>query len=271
MKPLTLSMTTPAGDVTAEIDVPAGFVPVTAIVPLLHRLGEEAMHLEERRIAEGGQAISCRRGCAACCRLLVPVSAPEAIALHEMIAGLPVERKARITDRLAETHRALTEAGVLAGLQDVAESEGQLTDADLDAVNRAYYALRLPCPFLEDEVCSIYEARPAACRELLVTTPADLCEDIEHNPVAPLPVPLRISTILSDAWARLQGESARLIALPLALAWAERHAGQAAERRPASTWLDAALEAASRYLSHEFASRSGAAERRSPGETESAE
>jgi Fe-S-cluster containining protein len=255
MEPLTLSLTTPAGDVRAQIDVPAGFVPVTAIVPLLHRLSEEAMRLEERRAADARRAVSCRRGCAACCRLLVPVSAPEAFALREMIDALPSDQQARIKTRVDEARHTLSEAGVLDALEDVAESERQLTDGDLDAINRAYYALRLPCPFLEDEVCSIYESRPAACRELLVTSPADLCRDIERNPVAALPVPLRMSTILSQAWAEVQGEPARLIALPLALAWAERHAGQAGHTRTGPAWLDAALDAASRYLSHEFASR----------------
>jgi Fe-S-cluster containining protein len=33
----------------------------------------------------------------------------------------------------------------------------------------------MPCPFLEDESCSIHPDRPLVCREYLVTSPAELC------------------------------------------------------------------------------------------------
>jgi len=255
MESLTLTLTTPAGDVAARIDVPSGFVPVTAIVPLMHGLGEQALALEERTAAMRGESVSCRKGCAACCRLLVPVSAPEAFRLRDRLAQLPAPRQTEIRRRMAEAERRLVETGLLEPLLAVAETEQQLTDQDLDAVNRAYYSQRLACPFLEDEMCSIYEDRPAACRELLVTSPADLCADIERNPVRALPVPVRISTALAQVWADLRREPARLIPLPIAVSWAERHAGEAAASRSAQSWLDGALDAVARYLSREFDSR----------------
>ncbi len=65
-----IALSTPAGRLTTALDVPTGFVPITAIVPVTRRLGEEAMQLEERRAKEQGRSISCRMGCAACCRMI---------------------------------------------------------------------------------------------------------------------------------------------------------------------------------------------------------
>ena len=58
-----ISLNTPAGQLTSAVDVSTGFVPVSAIVPMMRRLGEEAQALEERRSAEAGRAVSCQKGC----------------------------------------------------------------------------------------------------------------------------------------------------------------------------------------------------------------
>src|SRR4030095_5401661 len=113
--------------------------------------------------------------------------------------------------------------GALDRLHAVAQADAPMSDEQLEPINRAYYALRHPCPFLEEEMCSIYEARPAACRELLVTSPAQLCNDMAENPVEPIPVPVRIGTVLGLLWSGLTGGAPRLIPLPLALAWGRAH------------------------------------------------
>ena len=76
-----VSLQTPAGPIATEISVPTGFVPVTSIVPLMQSLGEQVQVLEEQRARQRGQSVSCRNGCAACCRMLVPLSPPEVFSL----------------------------------------------------------------------------------------------------------------------------------------------------------------------------------------------
>ncbi len=78
-----IAVNTPAGRLNTVLDVPTGFVPITAIVPLTRRLGEEILKLEEHQSRQMGRTVSCRMGCAACCRMLVPLSPPEAFALVE--------------------------------------------------------------------------------------------------------------------------------------------------------------------------------------------
>lgn len=250
-----IALNTPAGRLTTALDVPTGFVPITAIVPVTRKLGEEALQLEARRANDSDRAVSCRMGCAACCRMLVPVSPPEAFALREYIHQLPDDRRNVIQRRLAETKTDLMRQGLWSQLQSVADSTVPLPDDALEPLNRAYYALRLPCPFLEEEICSIYEARPAACRELLVTSPAELCQDMVANPVVPLPVPLRVGTVLGLVWSAVTESAPRLIPLPLALEWASRHRQEAGQTWAGGSLIDHVLDKMWRFLSQEFQSR----------------
>lgn len=247
-----VALNTPAGRVTAVLDVAIGFVPVTSIVPVARRLGEDMLKLEEARVREQGEPVSCQMGCAACCRMLVPLSPPEAFALRDYVAGLPAERQDRIRSRIDEIDQRLISHGLASSLREIAETVEAIPDEELDPVNRAYYALRLPCPFLENEICSIYEARPAACRELLVTSPASFCDDMVNNQVVPVPVGVRIGTVLGLLWSTIKSEPPRLIPLPMALEWAERHAHEASQRWSGAELIDLLLDKIWRVLSHEF-------------------
>ena len=124
------------------------------------------------------------------------------------------KRQHVLRSRIDSSQARLHEAGLLTPLHDVAESQNPLTDDTLEPLNRAYYALRMPCPFLEDEHCTIYDERPAACRELLVTSAAELCQDLTNPAIQAVPVSVRISTTLGLLWAELTGTAERLIPLP---------------------------------------------------------
>ncbi len=245
---LDIAVKTPAGPVTATVELPPGFVPVTQIVPLMRKLGEQAQALEQQRSVASGQAISCAKGCAACCRMLVPVSPPEAFALRAMVAGLPAERHQAYLRSTEDALAQLDRAGLLARLRHLADTDRPMTDEEMEPINRAYYALKLPCPFLENEMCSIYDDRPAACRELLVTSPADWCQDMVNKPVRALPVPLRIGPILGLLWSTLTSETPCLIPLPLALEWADRHEAENRASWKARELLDKALDTIWRFL-----------------------
>lgn len=250
-----IAVNTPAGRLNTVLDVPTGFVPITSIVPLTRRLGEEILKLEEHHSRKSGRSISCRMGCAACCRMLVPLSPPEAFSLAEYIEQLPNERREAVERKLQATKADLASHGLLHRLQAVADAEQAMPDEELEPVNRAYYALRHPCPFLENEMCSIYEARPAACRELLVTSPAALCDNLVENAVEPLPVAVRIGTVLGLLWSTVSGGAPRLIPLPLALDWARQHRDAAMKQWTGAHLVDRMLDAMWRILNQEFERR----------------
>jgi Fe-S-cluster containining protein len=250
-----IAVNTPAGRLNTVVDVPTGFVPITSIVPLTRRLGEEILKLEEHKSRQTGHVVSCRMGCAACCRMLVPLSPPEAFSLLEYIEQMPHERREVIEQTLNATKAGLAAHGLLDRLRAVAESDKPIPDEELEPINRAYYALRHPCPFLENEMCSIYEARPAACRELLVTSPAALCDNLAENPVEPIPVSVRVGTVLGLLWAAVSGSAPRLIPLPLVLDWARQHRESANRRWAGSRLIDQMLDTMWRLLNREFERR----------------
>ncbi len=214
----------------------------------MRSLGEQAHQLAIDQTTRTGATISCQKGCAACCRMMIPLAPPEALALRTIVEALPSSKREPLLERFQAAQRTLREAGLEEELQRLAFSEDQGTDEELEPLNQAYYGLRIPCPFLEDEVCSIYEQRPSACRELLVTSPAELCQDLIRNPVHPIPAPFRIGTVLSKLWADCCQGPIRLIPLPIALDWAK-----ARESRTTQTWagpelLRRALDAAAQFL-----------------------
>ena len=50
-------------------------------------------------VAARGEAISCKAGCGACCRQLVPVSETEAHHLRDVVEAMPEPRRAAVTAR----------------------------------------------------------------------------------------------------------------------------------------------------------------------------
>lgn len=250
-----ISLQTPSGEISTAVGVPAGFVPITAILPLMRSLGGEAQVLEQRRLLEAGQRISCEKGCAACCRMLVPISVPEAFALTNAIDQLDQNERNRLLAKLDLAQQQLARAGILKQLSSLADSSEPLNDEAIEPLNRAYYALRMPCPFLDNETCSIYADRPAACRELAVTSPATECQEMTKQTVQPVPVAVRLSTALSLLWADLTGTAPRLIPLPLAIDWARRHKEEQTNQWAGTELFEKAMDKVWQYLSQETARR----------------
>ena len=250
---LNLSINTTSGEMHAQVDVPTGIIPITDIVPVLRALGEQAQALEVSKALQTGKTISCHKGCGACCRQMIPVSPPEAFALIEAIKNLPEDQQSRIGQNRETTKEQLQKAGLLGPLQGLANSPHQHSDDELESLNRAYYALRLPCIFLENEVCSIYDHRPAGCRSHLVTSLPELCQDMVNNSIEELHVPLRAGTVLSILWSNLTENPVRLMPLPIACDWAEHHQDFNTPSWNGSELFHKAMDGLGTYLQHTFA------------------
>ncbi len=196
------------------LTVPHGAVPATAVLPALRGLVNATVEAAER-----GKDISCRKGCGACCRQLVPISRTEGEALLALIEAMPEERRTALRARFAAAEATITAAGLA--------ERGTHSDREMSV---AYFALGVPCPFLDEESCSIHPDRPLVCREYLVTSPAELCAGPVQEGVAPVPVPK-----LSLAARRLQDESDTWFPLALLMAWS-RQPRPPAKRRPGTEW-----------------------------------
>jgi Fe-S-cluster containining protein len=151
-----------------ELRVPGGPVTVETLLPILRGLSSLFADRAAARAEAAGRPISCRAGCAACCRHMVPLAPSEAYALARLVDALPEPRRTEIRRRF---DAAIEQAGDVIDRQPTDTAEERL------ALGHAYLDLGLACPFLEDEACSIYADRPMACREYMVSSPAENCRD----------------------------------------------------------------------------------------------
>jgi Fe-S-cluster containining protein len=163
-----------------ELSVPSGPTGLATLLPLVRAFANEVVAVAERRERGAGRRITCRAGCGACCRQLVPLAMTEAYQLRDLIEALPESQRVKVRARFDAAVTRLHDAGLLPSLEQVA----RLSREERVALGREYFALGIPCPFLEQEACSIHPQRPLSCREYLVTSPAVHCSDPTGGKVA---------------------------------------------------------------------------------------
>ena len=143
----------------------AGFAVALSVMPAGARRAEVLhMLVGQALLGPPPQRPTCARGCCACCHYEVEVTADEAELLAERVeAGLAVD-EARLAAQAARSRGAPAWAALVA------------------PENR--------CVFLADDgTCRVYAFRPAACRKLLVVSPAVECGQPGGQP-HPITAPL---------------------------------------------------------------------------------
>ncbi|MGC8794678.1 MAG: YkgJ family cysteine cluster protein [Bryobacteraceae bacterium] len=214
----------------ARVNLPAEPVSVEELLPVLYAFADAYLRAVLAQAEEQGLRISCRSGCGACCAQLVPVSEAEARWLANLIAAMPETRQRQVRAKFAALRAKLEAAGLWERLRH--------TEAlpDLEARRRIgmeYFALGAPCPFLEDQSCSIYPDRPMRCREYFVTSPAACCADPRPETIRVVPLPVKFSEILYCFDDGEGQQSTKWVALSHALEWAREHASRQQRRLPA--------------------------------------
>jgi len=213
-----------------NFDVPEGTMRPQDALPAAYAIIDAVAGVAQEGSVAAGRAVSCRRGCAACCRQMVTLSAVEAVGMADLVAALPAEKQIEVRTRFARAIERVRAGGlVAAGSPDdapvmrapQAKRAGEAFDRLLDA----YFGLGIACPFLENEECGIYEARPAICREYLITSPAENCSAVGKKETAGVPLPVYMSDKLVDFGQRGKGRKQK-IPLVFALAWAQTHRHQ---------------------------------------------
>lgn len=129
---------------------------------------------------------ACRKGCAHCCHISVTISAVEAAVIGRHTGVKPAQPDSSVhLQTLQDMQQALSEIQKISARTEPS-----------------------PCPFLVNDACSIYEARPMACRLLLnLDDDALLCQLIPGQAV---PVPYANSDQLKTIYLMAQ------VASPLA-------------------------------------------------------
>jgi Fe-S-cluster containining protein len=143
-----------------------------------------------REAEENGNEITCRKGClhSTCCMEHTEATLQECDAIvyylygHQDILTKFIANYSTWKDKLLlnpQPYQQLEE--LYSDLYDPRQKEmksfaalAEFDRAYLDTHVR-YFDLHLPCPFLVNNECSIYEARPYACVSSYSTAPLDLC------------------------------------------------------------------------------------------------
>jgi Fe-S-cluster containining protein len=215
---LKVSFALPVGGgfLNASANVPSGHTTLTQLLPIIQTLENAIVGRAGEEAVQAGTPISCRAGCGACCRQLVPVSLFEAEALSEWLRTLSEERRTELEARFRQALLALRDAGVIEKILD----ERWTTDEQLTAqLAIDYFHAHVACPFLENESCSIHPMRPLSCREYLVTSPPALCGDPSVNQVAGVRLPIKLSRVLYSFGQEMEQKRNGWIPLVFLLAW----------------------------------------------------
>jgi Fe-S-cluster containining protein len=172
------------GDTPLPLELPVPALPVEpqAILPALQKLVNEVVAQSVKEMEGTDKTITCKAGCGACCRQIVPISDFEAHAIAEVIERMPPPRRAHVMQRFAEAERQLAAVKPLDEIMEAINGGGRYEFA------MAYFRYGVACPFLEDESCSIYPDRPLICREYLVHTPVERCEKVGESKVGVVPI-----------------------------------------------------------------------------------
>jgi Fe-S-cluster containining protein len=143
---------------------------------LMSKLGDNA--------ESKGETITCHIGCSFCCveQISAPLQECEAIVYylyrHETVLKVFLQQFPQWHSKVYK-HRAIMER--LSQLfNEMIQSRSEEIKQAYEKEGAAYAHLDIPCPFLDDNKCLIYEVRPYVCAQLVAATPAEWC-----NPTSP--------------------------------------------------------------------------------------
>ncbi|PYS89267.1 MAG: hypothetical protein DMF62_07625 [Acidobacteria bacterium] len=202
-----------------EMTVPARPVKPHRMLPVFHQMADSFADIGIQAESEAGKHVSCKAKCASCCHQAIPVSEVEAYYIADLVAAMPEPRRTEIVSRFAKT---LEHFKTIGWFDDLHSSKaGSMKGAERLVL--WYFNEQIPCPFLEDSMCSIYEQRPIACREYLATSPAENCSSPSAEGVRLVGLPIKPSTTMKQLTEGEASKRAGFLLLIMALEIAKKY------------------------------------------------
>ena len=134
-----------------------------------------------------GETITCRKGCQPCCVHYVDAGIQEAEAIVYYLY-----QNESVLNNFLQAYPAWREKVKQSGdpFRNMVHQWEKTADGkwrDKKIIQGGLGALyehntaNIPCPFLDNYVCSIYEVRPYVCAGCFATTPAEMCKPVNRN------------------------------------------------------------------------------------------
>jgi Fe-S-cluster containining protein len=230
-KVINLNFKAAEKDISFPINIMANEVTLSDIVIPARKLSSKIAVAHREMLARKGEKVPCRKGCCSCCSSLIPMSLPEVFRLSEEFAEMPEDKNQRLLrDCIDSAQKILKKAGEDNSLHDFANND----KSKITELNEWYSELGIECPFLSKRgLCKIYEQRPLACREHIVTGTSKLCQkDTECKPKV-VPIEVSVLETLGQLTSEIEGKEIEAIMLPFSLAWAQDNRKRAEKKWPA--------------------------------------
>lgn len=148
---------------------------------------------------------ACKPGCNSCCHQIVDVYTwEEPKIIRAVHSSLDRKEKKEVSKSLVKWFKIFNDNTPPASRAE------PLTFDDIHHVQHVFRTKRIPCPFLINSQCSIYEARPLVCR-VHYSKNAEQCRLDPHKPT-----PNDAQEVFVSAWRRYDQKIYPVAAKPLA-------------------------------------------------------
>lgn len=184
----------------------------------------------------GDEEISCKAGCGACCRQPVPLAEIEVYQIAELVEELPEPRRTMIKQKFADACQKLEKIDWFNRLENIFNSSSSTKAVEIQDLALEYFAQNIACPFLEAESCSIHQNRPLSCREFLVTSPAENCQNPSPENIKHVEMKFKVSSIVRRLWKTTNLPNKDVVTMIYALEWAKKHPDKFGKKR-GDEWL----------------------------------
>ncbi|MHC4595185.1 MAG: YkgJ family cysteine cluster protein [Planctomycetota bacterium] len=229
-------------EVNFPIGVGKGQARLADIVPLARKLCAKITDVVIESIRSDGGRIPCCKGCSACCKPgLVPLSIPQALRLKEEISAAPAYRRETMSRACLHAARRILSQKPPKAFMDRTSEASPAGPVDLDLVSDWYTSLKLICPFLENNLCNIYEQRPLACREYFIKGSAGACKG-QGGIAEMVETPVQVTNVLARLASELEGTRVEAVLLPLVFVWCEENPERVERTWPAAMMVKKFVE-----------------------------
>jgi len=110
-----------------------------------------------------GREIECKKGCDACCSLMIMSEDVNGIAGAMWVRKQDRKFRRKIETRIRKFNAKVLNSGIFENIQTV-----QKLVSEASQLADRYWEARLSCPFLENRECLIYPVRSIECRSMLL-------------------------------------------------------------------------------------------------------
>lgn len=212
-----INLDTYGDPLSISIEIPTGKTTERKMLPVFRTICGSIVDATVKHVEKAGRTVSCKAGCGACCRQMVPISPTEARLIKDLVEALPEPRRTEVNKRFETAKERMKDAGLLDRLRAADKPLG----FEYKQLGLEYFRQGVPCPFLEDESCSIHPERPLVCREYLVVSPAENCTRQNSLPIESIKMPYETSKALTGIGGTRKFDN--WVPLILAIEWAENH------------------------------------------------